>query len=509
MKTLKLFLVLISHLLIVFGNYNSMAQDYIVNEGFETYALNTLPDGWVIRYNGSGNANQKVVDYPVKNGVQSFQISGTSWAANLSKNIVGIPNDVSLECWMRAENVVTGGRTGMALGNPSYGTWGTFLARVEFYNGNIITYYHTGSSGGYGTQYVLQSAEPNQWYHSKIEANTTNGTYKVYINGVQASSNTTGTTVSEFPLLTTVPPSSIELYSNSMSYFDDVKMYETKKPLAFYPFNGNAMDESGNNLHGTVNGATLSEDRFGNLESAYYFDGNDIITINHNDLLNSEEALSISVWIKPDLQQNAMILGKSNYITATNYLLRTKSTGYLQFEYKNFANSNDTPLEVDEWNHIAVVSQLDNSKQIYVNGILASHTEAASPYGTVSNVLTIGARPGAEYFRGYIDDLIIFKAALSEAEVLSLFNNGTLKIEDEVIAKQRFMYYQNNTLEFNFQKNFSKISQLYIYNLMGQKVFQTNNITTALPLDFLDQGIYIVKAETENNIREVKKIFVR
>jgi hypothetical protein len=294
-----------------------------------------------------------------------------------------------------------------------------------------------------------------------------------------------------------------------MSYFDDVRLYETKKPLAFYPFNGNAMDESGNNLHGTVNGATLSEDRFGNLESAYYFDGNDIITINHNDLLNSEEALSISVWIKPDLQQNAMILGKSNYITATNYLLRTKSTGYLQFEYKNFANSNDTPLEVDEWNHIAVVSQLDNSKQIYVNGILASHTEAASPYGTVSNVLTIGARPGAEYFRGYIDDLIIFKAALSEAEVLSLFNNGTLKIEDEVIAKQRFMYYQNNTLEFNFQKNFSKISQLYIYNLMGQKVFQTNNITTALPLDFLNQGIYIVKAETENNIQEVKKIFVR
>ena len=41
--------------------------------------------------------------------------------------------------------------------------------------------------------------------------------------------------------------------------------------LAYYPFNGNANDESGNDHHGTVNGATLSEDRNGYDNSAYNF----------------------------------------------------------------------------------------------------------------------------------------------------------------------------------------------------------------------------------------------
>ena len=34
--------------------------------------------------------------------------------------------------------------------------------------------------------------------------------------------------------------------------------------VAYYPFNGNANDESGNGNNGTVNGATLTADRFGN-----------------------------------------------------------------------------------------------------------------------------------------------------------------------------------------------------------------------------------------------------
>ena len=42
--------------------------------------------------------------------------------------------------------------------------------------------------------------------------------------------------------------------------------------VAYYPFNGNADDESGNGNDGIVYGATLTEDRFGNTDSAYYFD---------------------------------------------------------------------------------------------------------------------------------------------------------------------------------------------------------------------------------------------
>ena len=45
--------------------------------------------------------------------------------------------------------------------------------------------------------------------------------------------------------------------------------------VGWWPFNGNANDESGNGNHGTVNGATLAADRFGNAGKAYSFDGVD------------------------------------------------------------------------------------------------------------------------------------------------------------------------------------------------------------------------------------------
>jgi len=50
--------------------------------------------------------------------------------------------------------------------------------------------------------------------------------------------------------------------------------------VAYYPFNGNANDESGNGNNGTVNGATLTSDRFGNANSAYSFDGVNMRIIN-------------------------------------------------------------------------------------------------------------------------------------------------------------------------------------------------------------------------------------
>lgn len=42
--------------------------------------------------------------------------------------------------------------------------------------------------------------------------------------------------------------------------------------VAYYPFTGNANDAAGA-LNGTVSGATLTTDRFGNANSAYAFNG--------------------------------------------------------------------------------------------------------------------------------------------------------------------------------------------------------------------------------------------
>ena len=56
--------------------------------------------------------------------------------------------------------------------------------------------------------------------------------------------------------------------------------------VAYYPFDGNASDMSGNGHHGTVNGAVLTADRHGESGKAYDFDGvdDDIVTTNMTGL---------------------------------------------------------------------------------------------------------------------------------------------------------------------------------------------------------------------------------
>ena len=68
--------------------------------------------------------------------------------------------------------------------------------------------------------------------------------------------------------------------------------------VACYSFNGNANDESGNGNNGTVNGATLTTDRFGNSDSAYDFDGiDDSISVNNAETLNLTNEVTLSAWI--------------------------------------------------------------------------------------------------------------------------------------------------------------------------------------------------------------------
>ena len=67
--------------------------------------------------------------------------------------------------------------------------------------------------------------------------------------------------------------------------------------VAWYPFDGNASDMSGNGNHGTVNGATLGTDRHGQTDKAYSFDGVDDNIIFSE--INSLEAQShtLSTWV--------------------------------------------------------------------------------------------------------------------------------------------------------------------------------------------------------------------
>jgi len=195
--------------------------------------------------------------------------------------------------------------------------------------------------------------------------------------------------------------------------------------VGYWPFNGNADDESGQNNHGTASGASLAPDRFGNEDRAYSFDGNDRITIPADSSLDMTGTLSFSVWVKPEiLSGTRMVFGKSNYSSATNYLLRVKSSGYIQWEYEGYTETDSDPLQLSTWHHLVVTASGPGLiKKIYIDDNLIAETATSSgAFATVTNPFTIGyASYNSEYFIGAIDDLRMYNRELSLPEIKALY----------------------------------------------------------------------------------------
>jgi len=213
--------------------------------------------------------------------------------------------------------------------------------------------------------------------------------------------------------------------------------------VAWYPFSGNANDESGNNHNGTVNGAKLTTDRFGNANSSYNFSGttNDITLANSQNLVNG--SFTVSAWCTIDIlapyNSDAVIIGQFNGEIANDrkwlfgYRSFNSERGISYYLFDNSGNSTFLPYpwtlnwnpQISTWYHIVWVFTSGNSIKTYVNGVLHSNVSITlSKYNnTVNNVLTkIGN--GLDYgnsaplpWNGKIDDIGIWNRALTQQEV--------------------------------------------------------------------------------------------
>jgi len=109
-----------------------------------------------------------------------------------------------------------------------------------------------------------------------------------------------------------------------------VAQVELNKGLvAYYSFNGNANDVSGNNNHPVFNNASLTANRFGEPNSAYHFNGTDTyMKIPNSKTLNLGNQITLSVWVRPTgfysgiCHANSILLkGVADYYPG-NYALR-------------------------------------------------------------------------------------------------------------------------------------------------------------------------------------------
>ncbi|MFA6291294.1 MAG: LamG-like jellyroll fold domain-containing protein, partial [Victivallales bacterium] len=199
--------------------------------------------------------------------------------------------------------------------------------------------------------------------------------------------------------------------------------------VAYYPFDGNANDATGNGNNGTIIGATLSTDRLGRAGKAYYFDGvSNYITVPFSEDFNVAPtgAFTISVWVKPvslisfhgifvkggdDWDYGLLIMPNQNFMTG----LANYSELYSTSAYKE-----------NEWQMVTAVYNNGDWK-MYLDGVLDKHKENGALIKQSSNDIAIGAKtvgPGCAY-RGTIDELRIYNRELSAEEILLLYQNSS------------------------------------------------------------------------------------
>ncbi len=200
--------------------------------------------------------------------------------------------------------------------------------------------------------------------------------------------------------------------------------------VAYYPFNGNANDESGNGNNGTVYGATLATDRFGNANKAYDFNGinNFIEFSNKFDILTR----TIDLWFYADDADYSSSYGSIYQSDNQNLLygntgVAIKDIGGLKKLLLTISGVTDTiNIITNSWNNLAITVNANKEINYYYNGILIGSKTFIQYVSSVDglDIAIIGSSRLAynQYFKGKIDDVRIYNRALSNNEIQLLYN---------------------------------------------------------------------------------------
>lgn len=197
--------------------------------------------------------------------------------------------------------------------------------------------------------------------------------------------------------------------------------------IAYYPFNENANDESGNGNDGTVNGATLTIDRFGEVNSAYSFDGVDDIIL-ADPLRPSLNTLS--AWINPtnlpsgQFDNTVFTVGdgvddRLNINISNNYV----PAYAIEFTNLNTGIGSNVSVSPSDWALVTATYDGDFIR-IYVNGVLSGESQVGTRTINYSGVDILGIGDDGVSnnppFRGTLDDIRIYNRALTIEEIKEL-----------------------------------------------------------------------------------------
>lgn len=297
--------------------------------------------------------------------------------------------------------------------------------------------------------------------------------------------------------------------------------------LIYYPFNGNTTDNSGNGFDGVGN-ATLTADRFGNVNEAYHFNGtNNYIDLPNDPALKPSLPVSLAFWVKFDDNDpihSTVICTDFAQDNHTGVWVSRSSSGNLAVSYgdNSWGTSSvnrrtkvgSTSLQANIWYHVAVVVNGPLDMEIYINcknnGGTYSGSGGSIGYSTIpGSVGRKDSNTGAPslYFKGTLDNLMYWERALVDNDFSTLCSN-VYSSEEENSITQNWTVFPNPTSESIkvFGMGSDTLTKFTIFDSRGKLIQTKAQTNTSIDISDLLSGIYYLHIECNRYTKVFKFI---
>jgi hypothetical protein len=201
--------------------------------------------------------------------------------------------------------------------------------------------------------------------------------------------------------------------------------------VGWWPFNGNANDESGNGNNGSVNGPSPATDRLGNADKAYAFNGGSTISVPHNNSLNPSANYCISIWYKVTVDNfpaSDMLIKGPNDFQGRPFYFRQHATNFNSPTTAwSFGSTDPHPyvlaeiLPLDQWHH-TVINIVDSVGFLYLDNVKKDSVSITQIGNFSQNASPLRFGGGYYQFWGSLDDIAIWNRSLSREEITNLFS---------------------------------------------------------------------------------------
>lgn len=290
---------------------------------------------------------------------------------------------------------------------------------------------------------------------------------------------------------------------------------------ASYTFNtGTANDDKGTN-NGTIFGATLTQDRFGNANKAYNFINGDYITLPNASELKSP-VMTLSIWVKIDsiaasnIGTNYIytIINNPNgaYFATFGMTLNASNGTYFSVTQDNWQESvygSSANPNTSDWQHY-VLSMDNDSLKMYIDGNKEWAILKGFTTDFTSDLIYIGTS-GSTFtgnLNGSVDDINIFDRVLTDAEVLAMFNAEdpmSLGLNENLQVEQTVTIYPNPA-NSDVTISVKEATTISILNVVGEEILNKSiQSSENINISSFEPGIYFVKDLRTGNILKFVK----